>query len=92
MYNISPEPSDLELAPPAGLMAPDAHFYPVWDAPFAQTSLWAFMGWASGEVYSFTWISQYEQGPDSYDARYVRMPDNSVYRSDPMERFWIRWE
>jgi hypothetical protein len=92
MYNVSPEPLDLALTPPAGLMAPDAQFYPGWEAPFAQTSLREIMGWASGETYSFTWINQYERGPASYDPQYVKMPDGTVYRLDPMERLWIRWE
>ncbi len=92
LYNVSPEPPDPALAPPAGLTAPDAQFYPVWESPYAQTSLRATMGWASGEPFSFTWISQVEQGPDSYDAYYVKMPDNSVYRHDQMERMWTRWE
>jgi hypothetical protein len=50
------------------------------------------MGWASGEPYSFTWISQHEEGPDIFDAYYVRMPDNSVYRHNQIERVWARWE
>ena len=92
LYNVSPEAPDPALEPPAGLKVPDPQFYPVWESPYAQTSLRTTMGWASGEPFSFTWISQVEQGPDSYDAHYVKMPDNSVYRHDQMERVWARWE
>ena len=92
MYNVSPVEPDPTLAPPAGLKVPDAQFYPVWEGAFAQTSLRTLMGWASGEPFSFTWTSQYEQGPDSYDAHYVKLPNGSVLRHNRMEQEWRKWE
>ena len=71
---------------------PDDVFYPIWDAPYGQTSLRETMGWATGEPFSFTWMGQYEQGPESWDVQYVNMPDGTVLRYNHIERVWTVWE
>jgi hypothetical protein len=92
LFAVSPEPPDPALVPPAGLMVPADIFYPMWNPPFAQTPLRDTVGWAIGEPFAFSWVSQYEQGPESWDAHYVNMPDGTVLRYNHLESVWAVWE
>jgi hypothetical protein len=92
LFAVSPEHPDPGLVPPAGLKVPEEIFYPVWNGAMVRTPLREVMGWATGEPFSFIWVGQYEQGPDSWDAQYVNMPDGTILRFDHVESAWTVWD